>query len=422
MGSQLLLLHADRAAVRRQPLTSEETRVPDPEFELPMFDDEVKRDPYPYYARMSEVGPIMRNPVFLGAWMVAAHGPALAALTDHARFSSARLSGMQDRISAFDAPTMLNSDPPDHERLRGVVARAFTPRSIAALEPRLRQLTEEMLAPLGDGEAIDVVEQLAYPLPVMAIAELLGVSVDDRDSFRTWSNQLIAGTNEMASEEQLAAASEGAEHLKDYFRSEIARRRREPGGDDLVARLVAANEGDVLDDAELLSSCVLLLVAGNETTTNLISNMALALGRHPEQRARVVADPALVPSAVEEVMRYDSPVQATVRVPAVDVELAGAHVAAGEMVFVLLGAANRDPARFDQPGRLDVSRAPNPHLGFGHGIHFCLGAALAKLEARLALERLTAVAPDYELRCDPARLDYGPSFIFHSPRSLPIGR
>lgn len=396
--------------------------MPDPEFEFPMFDAEAKRDPYPYYARMREIGPIMRNPAFLGAWMVAAHEPALAALTDHSTFSSARLAGMQDRISAFDAPTMLNSDPPDHQRLRGVVARAFTPKSIAALEPRLRRLTDEMLAPLAEGEPFDVVEQLAYPLPVMAIAELLGVPVDDRASFRTWSNQLIAGTNEMASEEQLAAASEGAENLKEYFRGEIARRRRQPDGDDLVSRLVAANEGEVLDDAELLSSCVLLLVAGNETTTNLISNMALALGRDHEQRARVVADPTLVPSTVEEVMRYDSPVQATVRVATVDVELAGQHVAAGEMVFVLLAAANRDSARFEEPERFDVARTPNPHLGFGHGIHFCLGSALAKLEARLALERLTAVAPQYELRCDPTQLDYGPSFIFHSPKALPIER
>lgn len=394
----------------------------DPELEFPMFDDAVKRDPYPYYARMREIGPIMRNPALLGAWMVAAHEPAQAVLTDHARFSSAQMSGMQDRISAFDAPTMLNSDPPDHERLRGVAARAFTPRSIAALEPRLRQLTDAMLAPLRDGEPFDVVDQLAYPLPVMAISELLGVSVDDRESFRTWSNQLIAGTNELASEDDLAAAREGAEHLKEYFRAEIARRRARPGGDDLVSRLVEANAGEVLDDAELLSSCVLLLVAGNETTTNLIANQALALGRDHEQRARVIADPALVPGAVEEVMRYDSPVQATVRVPAVDVELAGQRVGAGEMVFVLLAAANRDPTRFDDPERFDVGRAPNPHLGFGHGIHFCLGAALAKLEARLALEGLLAVAPSYEVRGDPSSLDYGPSFIFHSPRTLPIVR
>lgn len=393
----------------------------DLELDFPLFDDAVKRDPYPYYAKMREVGPIMRNPSMLGAWMVAAHEPALAVLNNHAAFSSARMSGMQDRVNAFDAPTMLQSDPPDHERLRGVVARAFTPRSIASLEPRLRELTDEMLTPLRDGETYDVVEQLSYPLPVIAISELLGVSTDDRASFRTWSNQLIAGSNEGASPEQLVTAQEGADHLKDYFRAEIASRRARPGADDLVARLIEANEGEVLDDAELLASCVLLLVAGNETTTNLISNMTLALGREPAQRARVVADPALIPTTVEEIMRFDSPVQATVRVTTADTTLAGQPLAADEMVMVMLAAANRDPLRFEDPERLDVGRAPNPHLGFGHGIHFCLGAALAKLEARLALEGLLAVAPEYLLECDATTLDYGPSFIFHSPKSLPIG-
>ena len=392
----------------------------DPELDFPMFDDAVKRDPYPYYARMRKVGPIMRNPAMLGTWMVAAHEPALAVLNDHATFSSAAMRGMQDRADAFESPTMLNSDPPDHERLRGVVQRAFTPRSISALEPRLRELTAEMLAPLADGEHYDVVEHLSYPLPVMAIAELLGVSTDDRASFRAWSNQLIAGTNEMASPDAVAGAAEGAGNLKDYFRAEIAHRRAHPGGDDLVTRLVEANEGDVLDDAELLSSCVLLLVAGNETTTNLISNMTLALGRDVDQRKRVAADPALVPTTVDEVMRYDSPVQATIRTPVRDVELAGQRVAAGEPVMVMLAAANRDPNKFADPDRLDVGRAPNPHLGFGHGIHFCLGAALAKLEGRLALERLLAIAPEYTLESDPATLDYGPSFIFHSPKSLVI--
>ena len=391
-----------------------------PELDFPLFDDAVKRDPYPYYARMRDVGPIVRNPAMLGTWMVNAHAPALAVLNDHATFSSSAMRGMQDRVSAFDAPTMLNSDPPDHERLRGVVQRAFTPRSIAAVEPRLRALTAEMLAPLRDGEPYDVVEHLSYPLPVMAIAELLGVSTDDRASFREWSNQLIAGTNEMAAPDAIAVAQQGADHLKAYFREEIARRRARPGGDDLVTRLVEANEGEVLDDAELLSSCVLLLVAGNETTTNLISNMTLALGLDHEQRTRVAADPSLIPTAVDEVMRFDAPVQATIRTPVRDVELAGQQLKANEPVMLLLGAANRDPKRFADPDRLDVGRAPNPHLGFGHGIHFCLGAALAKLEARLALEQLLTVAPDYVLESDPATLEYGASFIFHSPKSLVI--
>ena len=390
-----------------------------PEFDFPMFAPEVMRDPYPYYRQMRELGPVMRNPALFGAWMVNSFDDAMAVLTNHAEFSSATFAESRDRVGAFDAPTMLNADPPDHERLRGVVSRAFTPRSIAALEPRLADITAELAEPLRAGEEFDVVGRLAFPLPVIAISELLGVPSQDRDSFRKWSNDLIAGTNEMASEESLANARAGAECLKDYFREVIAQRRRHPG-DDLVSRLVEANEGNVLDDAELLSACVLLLVAGNETTTNLITNMALALGRHSDQRRRIQQDATLTGSAVNEVMRFDSPVQATVRTPLVDTELAGQPIGAGEVLFVLLGAANRDPAKFDDPELLDVGRSPSPHVGFGHGIHFCLGASLARLEARLALEGVLAAAADYEIVTDLDTLDYGSSFIFHSPKTLTI--
>lgn len=392
----------------------------DPAYDFPMLDPATMRDPYPRYAEMHGVGPIMRNPGLFGAWMVSGYDAALAVLTDHGTFSSSAMGEARDRTGAFEAPTMLNSDPPDHERLRGVVSRAFTPRTISTLEPRLREITAGLLEPLrGGGGAHDIVADLAFPLPVIAISELLGVPTSDRDSFREWSDQLVGGTSELASEEALASAREGAEHLKDYFRSVIAERRSRPG-DDLVSKLVAANVGNVLDDAELLSSCVLLLVAGNETTTNLIANAALALGRHPDERRRLIDNAELVPSAVNEVMRYDSPVQATSRTALVDTEVAGRTVSAGEIVLVMIGAANRDPSRFDGPERLDVGRAGPPHIGFGHGIHFCLGASLARLEARLAIEGLLAAAPEYELADDTDDLDYGNSFIFHSPKRLGV--
>ncbi|HET6793245.1 MAG TPA: cytochrome P450 [Acidimicrobiales bacterium] len=390
-----------------------------PEYALPILDPAVMRDPYPHYREMRALGPVVRNPALMGAWMVSGYDEAMGVLTDPGLYSSASFAQQRDRSGAFEAATMLNSDPPDHERLRGVVARAFTPRSVATFEPRLRDITAGLLAPLRDGVTYDVVGELAFPLPVIAISEMLGVSADDRDSFRRWSNQLIAGTSELAPEETVAAAREGADCLKEYFRTEIAQRRARPG-DDLVSRLVEANQGDVLSDDELLSACVLLLVAGNETTTNLIANQALALGRHPEQRRRVVADAGLAASAVQEVLRFDAPVQATVRAPLGPAELAGRKLDPGQMIFVLIGAANRDPARFEEPDTLDVGRSPNTHLGFGHGIHYCLGASLARLEARLALEGLLEAAPDYDLACDPDTLDYGASFIFHSPRSLPI--
>lgn len=389
-----------------------------PEFDFPMFDPAVMRDPYPWYREMHRVGPVVRNPSMFGAVMVAGYQEALGVLKEHRLFSSEAI-GTRDRTGAFEGRIMLNADPPDHERLRGVVSRAFTPRAVAGLEPRLRLITEELVAPLRDRAPYDVVSELAGPLPVLAISELLGVSTDDRDSFRQWSNDMIAGTPELASEEALAVARQGAENLKEYFRAEIADRRRRPG-DDLVSRLVAANEGALLDDAELLSACVLLLVAGNETTTNLIANMALALGRHPDQRRLATETPDLSAATVAEVMRWDGPVQGTARMPLAEAEIGGRRVSAGEMVFVLVGAANRDRAQFADPDRLDVTRDATQHLGFGHGIHFCLGAGLARLEARVALEGLLAAAPEYEFACDIGELDYGASFIFHSPKSLAI--
>lgn len=389
-----------------------------PDFELPVFDPKVMRDPYPWYREMRAIGRVVRNPSMLGGVMIGGYEEALAVLSDHRTFSSAAI-GSRDRSGAFEGPIMLNSDPPDHERLRGVVARAFTPRAVSGLEPWLREITDELVEPLRSGEPYDVVQELAYPLPVLAISELLGVPGEDRESFRRWSNDLIAGNPELADEEALARGRRGAESLKEYFREVIARRRVEPGTD-LVSKLVAANEGAVLDDAELLSACVLLLVAGNETTTNLISNMALALARHPDQRRLVAATPDLATSATLEVLRYDSPVQATARMLVRDATIGGHDLPAGEMIMVFIGAANRDPAQFERPDTLDVTREASQHLGFGHGIHYCLGAGLARLESRIALEVLLAAAPDYELACDVENLDYGASFIFHSPKSLTI--
>ncbi|MBV8691518.1 MAG: cytochrome P450 [Actinobacteria bacterium] len=392
------------------------------EFAFNLFDDEVRRDPYPWYDKLRGVGRVVRNPALFGTLMVHRHADVLAILRDPARFSSADPGGMQDRPRVFNGvPTMLTSDPPVHERLRGVLSRAFTPRTVARLEPRLREIARGLVDPLQDGAVVDACDALAAPLPVIAIAELMGVSASDRDSFRQWSDDLIGGTPELATPEAVDRAREAGENLRAYFRAEIARRRASAvATDDLVGRLVAANEGDVLDDDELLASCVLLLVAGNETTTNLIANMTLALARQIDQRRRLVVDPTMVPGAVEEAVRYDAPVQATVRTAKTAVEVGGETINEGERVFVLLAAANRDPDEFPDPDRFDVGRGSTTHLGFGHGVHFCLGAGLARLEARVACEALLAVAPEFSLADPSAVLDYGPSFIFHRPLHVPI--
>jgi len=393
------------------------------EFPLNLFEDDVRRDPYPWYDKLRSTSRVVRNPALFGTLMVHRHADALAVLKDSARFSSADSTGIQDRAQVFrGTPTMLTSDPPTHTRLRGVLSRAFTPRTVARLAPRLREIARSLVAPLYDGETVDACAALAAPLPVIAIAELMGVPASDRDAFRQWSDDLIGGTPELAAPDAVERAREGAEQLRQYFAAEIARRKRSAisDSDDLVGRLVTANEGEVLDDAELLASCVLLLVAGNETTTNLIANMTLALARHPDQRRRLLVDPALVPGAVEEAVRYDAPVQATVRTCTSEVTIGDAPIAAGERVFVLLAAANRDPDEFPDPDRFDVGRGSTTHLGFGHGVHFCLGAGLARLEARIACEELLKVAPEFKLADPAAPLDYGPSFIFHRPLRVPV--
>jgi cytochrome P450 len=389
--------------------------------DMNFFDPAVIADPHPYYDELHRQGPIVRNDLF-GAWMVASHEHTGAILRDPATFSSVGIAQMAtDRVDAFGGtPTMLFTDPPDHERLRGVVQQAFKPKAVGQLEPRVRQIVDELLAPVRAGDPYDVVEQLAYPLPVIVIAEMLGVPADDRPLFKAWSDALINGINETASMEDQERSRQAGEELREYFGREIAARRAKPV-DDLVTRMVHANEVDgTLSDAELLASCVLLLVAGNETTTKFIGNMALYLAQHPDVRARLAEDPTKMAKGFEEMVRLVGPAQATMRVARTDTEIAGTPVAEGEMVFVMLAAANRDPDVFPDPTRADVERWPNAHLGFGHGIHFCIGAQTARLEAQIGFEQLLRVAPDYDLAVPADELRYAPSFFLRGLESLPV--
>jgi cytochrome P450 len=319
----------------------------------------------------------------------------------------------------MEGRSMLFADPPDHERLRGVVARAFTPKSIAALEPRARAVTDELFASIRDGESFDVVERVAYPLPVVMIAEMLGVPHEDRAQFKRWSDDLVAFNDMVAAPDVLARAERSIEELRDYFLTEINRRRAAPA-DDLVGRLVAANEGGTLSMEELVSQCVLLLVAGNETTTRLIGNAVHSLARHPEQRDRLVDDPGLIPNAVEEVLRFDGVVHATIRIATRDATLADHSISAGTATLVVLAAAHRDSHQFPEPDIFDVGR-PNAatNIGLGSGIHYCLGAALARLETRIAVETLLRRAPAYRLARPEEALNYT-SFFLRGPEHLDL--
>lgn len=384
-------------------------------------------DPYPFYERLRRSDPVYFSPALRG-WILTRHADVAAVLNDP-RFSVDRnQSKIFQRVNALGSldpafaeaitHNLLMLDPPDHTRLRRLVSRAFTPRMVERLRGRVESLVDELLEAQRDARQMDLIRDFAYPLPVTVIAEMLGVPVADRDRFKSWSDDLVTLLDPLQATDGLEPAQRAYFELRDYFRGVFAERRREPR-DDLVSALVAIDEqGDSLNEAELVSLCMLLLGAGHETTTNLIGNAALALLRHPGERRRLQEDPSLIGSAVEEFLRYDSPIQATDRVATEDCDIHGHAVRKGQLVAVVLGAANRDPARFADPDRLDLGRSDNDHLAFGRGVHFCLGAALARLEAQIAIPALLARFP--RLEGDTSALHWHRSIILRGVEALPV--
>jgi cytochrome P450 len=310
-------------------------------------------------------------------------------------------------------------DAPDHTRVRGLVSKAFTPRRVAALGERVARLVDELLDGALAKGSLDVIRDLGEPLPAIVIAELLGVPAADHREFKQWSSELLAegpGRAFQAGAQERTAALFG--RLRDYMRGIVAERRRAPG-EDLISGLIEAQaERDALSEGELVSTSLLLLIAGHETTTNLIGNGLLALLRHPDQLERLLREPALLENAIEELLRYDSPVQATVRIATEDVALGDDVIPKDAAALVLLGAANRDPAVFVEPDRLDLARENVRHLSFGLGTHFCLGAGLARLEARTAFRALLARFPRLSLATDAP--EYRPNPFLRGLRSLPV--
>jgi pimeloyl-[acyl-carrier protein] synthase len=388
---------------------------------------EVHEDPYPLYARLRDEDPVHRSA--LGMWVLTRHADVLRVLRDPSMSRNPRSSErvellrstaeLDELLTAEEAaPSMLFVDPPDHTRLRTLVNKAFTPAAVERLRPRIEEIVAELLDRVAGTGAMDVVDDLAYPLPVTVICELFGVPDTDRDQFRAWSRRLVRLLDPIVADDALEQAMRARHGLRSYLRELIAERRAHPTGDLLTALIAAEDQGHQLSEAELVSMCVLLLIAGHETTVNLIGNGMLALLRHPQARARLQADPALAGGAVEELLRYDSPVQFTSRHARSDLDIDGHRIRAGESVIAVLGAANRDPAQFDDPDRLDLARTPNRHLAFGGGIHFCLGAPLARVEARIAIPALLARLPGLELgERPPVRRD---TVTLRGLASLPV--
>ena len=366
-------------------------------------------NPYPKYAQLRTQDPVHWSPI-MDAWVLSRFADADAILRDHKRFSSdprLRKTTRTPRNAGIENPggqSMLFLDPPDHSRLRQLVSKAFTPGAIAALTPRIHAIVADLLDQIANPASFDLMESLAYPLPVIVMAELLGIPPEDRAKFKLWSDLRARVLEPTIKPDEIQKANQATYELDDYFREVIRQRRAHPR-DDLISTLILAEEaGDKLTSNELLVMLRLLLIAGNETTTNLIGNGMLALLRHPAQLQLLRNQPDLMENAVEELLRFDTPVQVDFRIARADLEFGGRGIRAGQGVIVLLGAANHDPAVFPEPERLDITRRNASHLAFGRGLHFCLGAPLARVEARAAFAGLLQRFPKLEL------LDPRPAF------------
>jgi cytochrome P450 len=386
---------------------------------------EVLADPYPFYAQLRSYDPVHWDGEF---WVLTRHTDVMAALHDP-RLSAAGMGwdvsdppdGQREVLTSMFRSLsrwMGFLDPPDHTRLRGLVHREFTPRVIEAPRPHTQQIVDHVLETVREAGSMDVIRDLASPLPVIVIAEMLGLPIEDRERLKRWSDDLARFVGQFDfPREQLPQLVRSLVDLMAYLRGVVAERRR-PGNDLISGLLTAEETGDGLDEDELLANCVLLLFAGHETTTDLIGNGLAALLRHPVQLEKLRADPSLIGGAVEELLRYDCPAQLTVRVARDAVEIGGKRITEGQSVILMLGAANRDPAQFPEPDRLEITRQENQHLAFGYGIHFCLGAALARLEGQIAIGTVLRRLPAIHLATDT--LEWRPSQALRGLRSLPV--
>jgi pimeloyl-[acyl-carrier protein] synthase len=385
-----------------------------------LFSPDALANPYPAYHAMRERGRVQRTSS--GHWFVTGYEEVSRLLTDQ-RFGEAAGRGGRIRLSRTtrEGPhqllgrvdTMLSVDPPEHTRLRRLVSKAFTPRSMQKMRPHIQKIMDELLDGVAGRAEFDLVSEVSWPLPIIVIAEMLGIPREDRERFKRWSDAMVATLGGDYS--SLDEARRSNEELVEYVSGVIAQRRKEPR-DDLISRLVAAEEsGQKLTEDEMLGTIALLLVAGNETTTHLISNGMLLLLHHPDEVARLRADTSLLPSAVDEMLRCTGPVHTTRRTARTDVDLDGNEIRRGEVVIGVLAAANRDPQKYADPDRFDVGRNPTDHVAFGDGIHFCLGASLARLEAEVAVGTLLQRFPALRLVEEP---EWGGNFAIRGVTSL----
>ena len=382
-----------------------------------LFSAETRRDPYPWYEQMRNASPVFCDPN-TGTWLLFDYASVRAAMSDPETFSS-RVVPPGGRAPDW----LVFNDPPRHSALRAAVMRAFTPRAIAELEPRIREISAGLLADAGANGTMDLIAEYATPLPILVIAEMMGIPSVDLDRFAAWSQVIVnlsysmtGGAEAQRTTMEFFAARPG---MHAYVMTLVAERRANPGKD-LLSAIVHSNiDGDVLTDEDVFGFFLLLLSAATETTTNLIGNAVVTLLDHPDQLRLLRSQRELLPTAIEEVVRYRSPGQVMFRQTTRDVEMHGRTIPANSFVLVMIGSANRDTTHMPDATRFDITRNPNPHIAFGHGIHFCLGAALARLEGRVALTHLLDTLSDIQL-ADDAPWEPRQALHVHGPARLPV--
>jgi cytochrome P450 len=398
--------------------------TPDP---IPLFGPEMLADPFPLYDRLRELDPVHWSEKF-HAWIVTRHDEVVAGLND-LRLSSDRAklfrdmagSAELDPFFSFLEKRMVLADPPKHTRLRGLVCQAFTPHIVEAMRPHIQKIVDDLLGKRRDSGTMDLIADFAFPLPAIVIIEMLGLQPEDRDQLKSWSDDFVVFFSTHPAKvtlDQYRKALASMRAMVEYFRVAAERIRAAAHPCLLETMRQAVHNGDRLSEEEVYANANLLLVAGHETTTHLIGNGMLALLQHPDQMQRLRSDPALIPNAVEEMLRLVGPVQFTNRVALENVELGGKTIHRGDFVFLFLAAANRDPAYFADPHRLDISRTVHKHVAFGLGHHFCLGAPLARLEAQIAVATVVKQLPELRLTSD--KLTYRDNFNIRGVISLPV--
>ncbi len=399
------------------------------------FSPEIIADPYPVYRHYRETDPVhwgmAAKPQLPGAWYLFRHQDVMQVLEDrrfgregqkvHPDIETSPVPKAYKGFSSMVSNWMVFRDPPNHTRLRLLVNKAFSPKTLETMRPAIVEIADSLLDRVGDRSEMDLIDDFAFPLPVMVIATLLGVDPADRMMFREWALALqhASASRLTPSVEVYEQAEAATQAFIEYFKDAIAKRRAQPREDLITALAKARYEGDKLNDEEILATCIHLLTAGHETTINLIAKGTLALLQNPAQMQLLRAHPDLMPAAVEELIRYDGPVQMLSRWAYEDVEIGGKPIRRGDSLGLMLGAANRDPRRFDRADELDFQRQDSGHCGFGGGIHFCLGAELARAEAQISLNILINRLPKLHLVDRPIK--WADNIVFHGPEHLPVG-